>query len=374
MTPLRLLALVAASLASAGAVAALPAASDLMFGSEVRRAGTMTTTRAVHQAALLIDGRVLITGGCPGHGCSSTLASAELFDPATGRFSPIGNMTEPRSTHLTILLPDSRILLAGGWTGRHVTGSAEVFDPTTGRFAAAGQMTAPRMGAMAAPLGRGRTLIAGGQDRPRSLVASAEIYDAATGRFTSTGPMTEPRSAAAAVTLPNGQVLVTGGNRSRGEVLQTAELYEPATGRFRPTGRMMVPRHKHAAVLLADGRVLIIGGSDQRDGQGRYTTTEFYDPATERFTAGPRMHAARYKIVDAVVALPDGTVLVAGDGERPEIYDPGTGAFRRMTGTAIGALAFSTATRLMDGRVLVVGGYDEQIRSTDGAWTAALSP
>lgn len=374
MTPLRLVAVIVVSLASAGVVAALPAASDLAFGSEVRRAGTMTTTRAAHQAALLIDGRVLITGGCPGHGCSSTLASAELFDPATGRFAPAGNMTEPRSTHLTILLPNSQILLAGGWNGRRVTGSAEVYDPATGEFAGAGQMTSPRMGAMAAPLGRGRTLIAGGQDRPRSMVASAEIYDASTGRFTPTGPMADPRSAAAAVTLPDGQVLVTGGTRARGEVLQSAEVYDPATGRFRPVGRMMVPRHKHAAVLLADGRVLIIGGSDQRDGHGRYTTTEFYDPVTERFTAGPRMQSARYKIVDAVVALPDGTVLVAGDGERPEIYDPGTGAFRRMTGTTIGALAFSTATRLVDGRVLVVGGYDERIRSTDGAWTAEASP
>jgi hypothetical protein len=75
----------------------------------------------------------------------------------------------------------------------------------------------------------------------------------------------------------------------------------------------------------------------------------------------------RFKLTDAVVRLPSGRVLVAGGGARVEVYDPATPRFRA-AGRVGTSLASATATVLGDGRVLVVGGYDDRIRVSRAAW------
>jgi hypothetical protein len=147
-----------------------------------------------------------------------------------------------------------------------------------------------------------------------------------------------------------------------------------ATGEFQPTGNMTVPRHKHAATLLPDGRVLIIGGSDSRDYRGRYMTTEIYDPSTGEFSAGPDMQWQRHKIRDAVAVLPSGTVLVAGGALRPEIYGPADRVFVPVEGELSGPQMFATATLLPNGEVLVLGGYDDRIKSSALAWLVHAAP
>ena len=84
---------------------------------------------------------------------------------------------------------------------------------------------------------------------------------------------------------------------------------------------MVVRRHKHDAVLLRDGRVLITGGSDERDGDGAYVSTEFFDPGAGAFIAGPSMVHARYKHQGSARTLPTGDVLVAGGAANAEVYD-----------------------------------------------------
>jgi hypothetical protein len=151
--------------------------------------------------------------------------------------------------------------------------------------------------------------------------------------------------------------------------LRSAEIYDPATGTFMPTGDMRAPRTKHAAVLLADGRVLIVGGSDHgQDREGMHRSTEIFDPATGRFEDGPDMHHARHKVRDAVVALPDGTVVVAGYAPEAELYDPRSGTFSLLPGRFDSAPAFATASLLEGGDILVLGGYDERIRPLRSAW------
>jgi hypothetical protein len=76
----------------------------------------MTTGRYDHTTTSLPDGTVLIAGGQGNTLSSPASTSAEIYDPATGTFSPTGNMTGAHIDHKATLLLDGRVLLTGGYT------------------------------------------------------------------------------------------------------------------------------------------------------------------------------------------------------------------------------------------------------------------
>ena len=322
----------------------------------------MAAPRACHTATLLPTGKVLVASGMRREG--DFLTAAELFDPATNTWAPTGALAVGRSCHTATLLRDGTVLITGGST-RDWLDSAEIYTPATGRFTPTGALTARRGGHTATLLPDGTVLIAGGFNG--SGLTSAEIYNPTTRRFTPTGAMRTARSAHSATLLPSGKVLVAGGG-IRQDVTATAELYDPATGTWAPTGPLAAPRHKHAAHLLPGGKVLIVGGSDNRDWRGRYTNTEVYDPTTGAFQANGLLAEARFKLAEAVAPLPGGRLLVAGGGTAVEVYDPATRRFTSATGQIDAARFYATATALPDGRVLILGGYDQGIVVSAGAW------
>ncbi len=324
--------------------------------------GRMATARAVHAATLLSNGKVLITGGMEGNDVYTS--SAEIYDPATGAFVAAGNMSQSRAGHSATRLPDGKVLIVGG-SNTEWLASAEIYNPAAGAFASTGSMSIRRGGFTATLLPNGKVLIAGGYNE--NLQASAEIYDPPTGRFTATGSMSAGRSAHTATLLPNGKVLITGGGTNR-NVLASAELFDPATGRFTSTGNMTMVRHKHAAALLPNGNVLIMGGADSRDWRGRYANAEIYNPATGTFAAISNMNATRFKHRDSVALLNNGMVFVAGGSEHAEIYNPVRNNFNVVNGQMDVARFYLTATLLPDGRVLVIGGYDNDIVASARAW------
>jgi hypothetical protein len=114
--------------------------------------------------------------------------------------------------------------------------------------------------------------------------------------------------------------------------------------------------------------VLVLGGSDVRDQRGRYRSSELFDPRSGRFSAGPDMAWPRFKFTDAVTTLASGAVLVAGGAARIELFDPRSGRFTTLPGELDAAREFATASVLADGEVLLVGGYDEAIRTSAAAW------
>jgi hypothetical protein len=314
--------------------------------------GQMTTARFDHAAVLLSTGRVLIVGGLSRNGV--TQPSAELFDPATGRFAPTEKPLAQHGWGVTAtLLGNGKVLVAGGGSfGRDSpcsTASAELYDPATGTFALTGKMTVPRAEARAVLLRTGNVLLVGGAPvTEANPLLSAELYHPSTGTFTSLG--TTHLTDATQITLLNdGRALVVSSSGT--------DFYDPSTHRFTSTGAMTVPRGKFGGALLPDGRVLIAGGQVGGAWGPRVASTEIYDPQTGRFLPGPDLNENRFKLSKAVVSLKDGRVLIAGGAERPEVYDPNSGSFVPVGGATLDGFLFSTATLLSDGRVLLAGGY-----------------
>jgi hypothetical protein len=292
--------------------------------------GSMTLPRVYAAAALLADGRVLVTGG----EAAGPLASAEVYDPATGTFTATGSMHVTRSYHSATRLANGSVLVAGGGapaggsSGWMATTSAEVYDPATGTFTPTGSMTLRREDHTATLLANGQVLLAGG-DRGSggTITSTAELYNPATGTFASTaGPMTTPRLSQTATLLENGQVLLAGGDDATNT--GSAELYDPQTGMFTATGRMAGPRFFHAAARLTDGRVLVVGGDSidcwmaAQCNPKTLATSELYDPATGRFTPGPSLHQVRH--LHWVFSLAgDRAVVVGGETNiASELYTP----------------------------------------------------
>jgi hypothetical protein len=294
--------------------------------------GSISTARGGETATRLLDGRVLVAGGfgVVDSTAGAGLSSAELYDPRTGEFSPTGSMATDRYYHTASLLPDGRVLIAGGY---HVTdvmrttsegvgaageelASAELYDPKTGTFSPTGSMSTRRSGHTAVPLADGRVLVLGGGMGP-AFLATAEIYDPNTGTFGPTGSMPDNRQGYAATLLPDGHVLVSGGFILSPEVGQgpsdvpTAELYDPATGKFSQTGTLIQPRVSATATRLADGRVLVAGGiTHEKVGVVSVAQAELYDPSTGLFSdAGSMVTARGYA---TATLLLDGRVLIAG--------------------------------------------------------------
>jgi hypothetical protein len=162
-------ALLAFALCSVGAflamlsLAAPTAPSPLPSGGSFAAVGAMIEARYFHTATLLGNGKVLITGGYTTINGGTTNAT-ELFDPASGTFTPLSptTMTSPRSQHTATLLPNGEVLIAGGQTGSAATNTAELFDPASANFTSLSPMTSARHSHTATLLTNGKVLITGG--------------------------------------------------------------------------------------------------------------------------------------------------------------------------------------------------------------------
>jgi hypothetical protein len=336
----------------------------------------MSTAREGPTATLLADGRVLLVGGFQQrHEGWVILDSAETYEHSTGELAPAGSMARPRQEHTATLLPDGRVLIAGGWAGGEAgIASAEIYDPESGTFSPGGLMGSPRRDHAAVALADGRVLITGGRDKPRQVRQTAEIYDPVSGEF-APGSMAVARLGHTSTLLADGRVLIAGGRTEA-----SAEIYDPVLGTFAATGSMARPRGDHTATLLADGRVLMVGGC----GEGfnphicvdfpetvLVATAEIYDPASGAFAPVGSMAVGRQG--HTATLLQDGRVLVAGGARQhwagrstpqllrhsAEVWDPDGEAFIAagpLTAVRIG----HTATLLQDGRVLIAGGREQR--------------
>ncbi|MDZ4674192.1 MAG: kelch repeat-containing protein [Gemmatimonadota bacterium] len=192
--------------------------------------GGMAVARESHVAVRLLDGRVLVVGGHRGRQQAIELfTSTEIYDPAVGRFAPTGAMQVRRHKHDAVLLQDGRVLVTGGSDERDSRGvysSTEIFDPVAGVFRAQASLQVPRYkhAASSVLLPDGRVLIGGG-------AGAAELYDPAMSRFLPVfGSDDLAGQFSATALLPGGRVLITGGYGVNPGATRNAWMYTPEGG------------------------------------------------------------------------------------------------------------------------------------------------
>jgi hypothetical protein len=223
-------------------------------------------------------------------------------------------------------------------------------------------MPTPRADFTGTLLLNGKVLLAGGKTDSNADTAYVHLFDPASNGISLAATMNTPRNGHSATRLPDGRVLVAGGaSFPTGPALTSAEIYDPVTNSWTNVASMAQPRGHHVAVLLTNGKVYVVGGDGGR-AQKNPTTSEVYDPRTNTWTSaemnyGPRPYGP------TVTSLTEGRVMIMGGlellGPLPaEFYDPATGQATpgRFT-PATGQRTFATAAQLIDGTVIVVGGY-----------------
>jgi N-acetylneuraminic acid mutarotase len=339
-----------------------------------------------HTATLLNDGRVLIAGGARVDGVAR--ASCELFDPKSNRWVRAADMVHARAGHTATLLADGTVLVTGGQTGLslfddQVLVSAEIYHPASNSWTAVAPMHARRRLHDAIRLHDGRVLVVGGTNLaagsplPAAEQEQAEIYHPQLDRWLIAGTGLPPLSGEAATLMPDGSVLVTGGSSDSGFATTGAELFDPGANRWRPTTwPMATPRYGHTATLLPDGKVLLVGGyttQQQVSGGVTYpvsellTTSEMFDL---RGSTGIRVgYSIIPRFEHSATLLRNGTVLVVGSAYASDadsqIFDPKNTEHWASTGLKMDRY-LHTATTLVDGRILIAGGYG--VGSPSTAW------
>jgi large repetitive protein len=308
-------------------------------------APSMQVARNAHSATLLANGKLLLAGSY----VSGTASTAEIYDPATDAWQMTGNMTLGRAFHSATLLANGKVLVAGGGNdgiGGYYTATAELYDPQTGQWTPTGSLARTRGDHQAVRLPDGRVLVSGGHGSAFS--GPNEIYDPATGAWSSAGNPMINRVSSTATLLGNGKVLIVGG--WNGGPLRSAEIYDPATNTSSPAAIPTTARYYHVAQLLADGKVLVAGGL-QSGSPFTFAGAELYDPATNTWSPTGPMAFGFW--VQVATPIADGRVLVTGGAS--QLYDHATNLWTATGNPAQGRYS-ATVTLLGNRKVVLAGG------------------
>ena len=388
---------------------------------------TMQVPRGLHTATLLDDGRVLIVGGLDGAKATnggSLITENEIYDAKAATFTkvsdkslggnPGGYMTVKnsqgnamaigRTLHTATRLLDGRVLICGGLgievvpaAGLKPSASemktAYIFDPKTSSFAATGSLNTARREHGAVLLGAGQVLIAGGYSSALNQGAggtlqSAELYDPSTGTFTPlsrTGlDLATPRQLFGIGASSNGAVLVGGVELLPGTnpqqvspaIATGAEAFNAVQGVFGSCPKPASDRVDATLTETAAGFILAGG----EGGQSLVTSVEKLDANLIGWSSAGTLQQARMHHSAAFdgrgVLLVGGTAFNASNGlltlASAELVDLTTGTTSRYT------LAHqrnsATSTQLMDGSILIAGGYEGGTTDPLGLDGTAVGP
>ena len=298
-----------------------------------------------------------------------------LVADGTGKvieFTPT-SLLDAGMTHTVLLSPALRSStgdMLGGSTSFSFrtlggTGGPPVLPPASALRRATGSLNVGRRNHTATRLANGHVLFCGGYTRGTTISDRAEIFDPTSEAFTQvTAHMRQPRAGHTATRLTDGRVLLAGGwyEVSAGtlNVATTAEIFDPVLGTFTDVGNLGIARADHAALRLPDGRVLATGGSLLAGDQLiDHDSVEVFDPTAGTWSPWP-LPMSHTRSTHGLIDLLDGRWLLVGGSDvdlRPETFDTTTGVFTPFS-AAIGDHArFGAATaRYASGNVAVIGG------------------
>ena len=314
--------------------------------------GSMLRTRNETTATLMPNGNVLIVGGSYWDGTHTvTPATTEIYNPATGLFTAGAALPSGRANHRATLLTNGNVLITGGWS---IDGSfntqgvpnAWVLD-AGGNLIASLATSGSRYNHSATRLADGRVLVAGGYGLfPTPASASAEVYDpsaGANGSFANTAsPMltwSGEHSATLLTTGPRtGQVLIAGGGAFYPALRTASEFFNPATSSFAAGPSLLEPRLNVSATTLFDGRIVFAGGETDWSTHENASSIEIYDPLSNTFSSAGDMKVDRSRHVAPLIS---GDRIMFGFGQSPtlaaprsvEVFDPANLPFRIITAT-----------------------------------------
>lgn len=344
----------------------------------------MATARTHHTSTSLDDGTVLVAGGFDASNSGLAVAPTELLCPETNicpggvSFAVGASMPNARGQHAETFLPGvNKVLLTGGRDTRAsnvASNVVSIFDVATGTFDSVPfSLSAGRFGHSSTFLIDGRVLVIGGEDG--NSPSSAQVYNPVTNALSAPIPLANNKRrrfhVAEALGVPgvvgaNPRVLVAGGLGTLGAE-QSAEIFDPTTDSFTalsgPNSQLSAVRVGATATLLEDGRVLIVGG---KNAAGLYSQTiDLFQPngaagtfvQTSVTMLNPRAFHGATKLLGEGKVLITGGVNASSVLSNAEVFDQTTGDFVDALSTTMKkARNFHTATRLISGKAIVIGG------------------
>lgn len=395
---------------STGATAPVPSGSTGGSGStsggstamagQFNNGPDLNAARGQHTATLMTDGRVLVVGGTDGQGL---MADSELFDPVANAWEvarnisptpneglmmdPTGQFPTARQLHTAVALQDGRVLIAGGLGVERMSAqagaqpqpvfepmkTAYVFNPASNTFTPVDELPAARAWHLAAPLGNGNAALAGGLDANLASTKTADVFNAQSNTW-STVNMADRHTWGAMVPVGADAIVVDGadvqqtqqGLQIAGFPNQKAELFVSSTGAFTSAPNNIGDRIFLGAAPLSSGEAFLAGGQGLNGNSlDVVDTTERYDPAAQQFVTGPTMSVARFDCQIAEIGSSGDQLIVGGIDAQGGLLvscEVWSGLNNAIVGTVDMSVARSDfrAVTLQDGRILVVGGLDDQ--------------
>jgi hypothetical protein len=343
------------------------------------RAGDLLQARSEHVVIALADGSALVAGGAVKDG--KRIASVERFDPAANKWEKRAPMPSPVAEARAVVLRDGRVLVCGGrMEYSPLLDRCVLYDPTKDEWRAAASMPWPRLDHELVLLKDGTVLAVGGKKEVLAVAAETAVYDPGRDAWAPSGSLAHARVNHTATLLTDGRVAVIGGEGTASNTRTGwIELFDPAKRAWTNGGVLAAPRSSHVAILRRDGMVLVTGGETEVAAGDTPVekSSAVYDPATRTVGAGPAAHRRSH---GQGVPLADGRVLLLGSVDENIKESPPLIIDAAKSGSALatpwprkpGVLHDRVAVALKDGRVLAAGGHLQSGGETAETWLFAL--